>query len=76
MRLIAGENKSTYEVHQSQPAWGEKRQEPSPYPRDFAAPFKELFPDASRQIEFFFVVRGGEDAKTQRTKNEKKREGR
>lgn len=73
MCLIAGENKTTYVAHPSQPARGEKTQEPSPYPRDLAAPFKELFPDTSRQIESFL---GEEDAKTQRTKNEKRREGR
>ena len=57
MRLIAGENETTYEAHQSRPAWGEKRQEPSPYPRDLAAPFKQLFPDTSRQIESFWGER-------------------
>lgn len=33
---------------------GEKRQEPSPCPRDLAAPFRELFPDTSRQIDLFW----------------------
>ncbi len=59
MRLIAEENKTTYVAHQSQPAGVEKKQQPSPYPRDLAAPFKELFLDTSRQIESFFWRGGG-----------------
>lgn len=70
MCLIAGESKTTYVAHPSQPARGEKRQEPSPYPRDLAAPFKELFPDTSRQIESFFGGRGRQDTKDEEWEEE------
>lgn len=73
MRLIAGENKTTYAAHQSPPARGEKRREPSPYPRVLAAPFRVFFSEASRQPESFL---GRKDNKTQRTKNENERTGR
>ena len=72
MHSIAGKNETTYAAHQSQPARGEKRQEPSPYPRVLAVPFRDLFSDASRQLEYFWGV---EDSRTQRQESENGKKG-
>lgn len=58
MCLTAGESETTYEAHRSRPAGRRKETRAVSIHRDLAAPFKKLFPNASRQITVSLLREG------------------